>query len=241
MAERTVPIARPEGVMQTFICHPDGPGPYPILVQLMDGLGMREELRDHARRAASWGYQVVAPDLYHSFGFDGPLDFADDAQRAKIMGAIRALTGRRVADDIEAVLATAGGPPAKDGPIGFYGFCMGGRLALEMAQLFGDRAGAAASIHPGMLVTEDETSPHRHLDAIAAELYFGIADKDAHATPEQMAALEKALRASDVEYRLEWHAGALHGFMMPSHAELYDQGAAETVWARLEALFARCL
>ncbi len=76
---------------------------------------------------------------------------------------------------------------------------------------------------------------------MTAELYFGIADKDAMATPEQMAELEKALAARKVDYQLEWHPGALHGFMMPSRTALYHRDAAETVWRRMEALFARRL
>jgi carboxymethylenebutenolidase len=75
---------------------------------------------------------------------------------------------------------------------------------------------------------------------VAAELYFGIADQDQRATPAQMAELEEALEAHNIRYQLEWHPGALHGFMMPSRAE-YNEGAAEKVWGRLEALFARTL
>jgi carboxymethylenebutenolidase len=61
------------------------------------------------------------------------------------------------------------------------------------------------------------------------------------ATPEQMEQLEAALKAAGITYQLEWHPGALHGFMMPSRAELYHEQAAETVWQRMEALFARNL
>ena len=61
------------------------------------------------------------------------------------------------------------------------------------------------------------------------------------ATPEQMAELEKSLKARNVTYQLEWHPGALHGFMMPSRAEIYNETAAEKVWGRMEALFARTL
>ena len=34
---------------------------------------------------------------------------------------------------------------------------------------------------------------------------------------------------------------ALHGYMMPSREELYNEAAAEKVWGRMEALFARNL
>lgn len=242
MAERKEMVETADGVMETFIVHPDGPGPYPVLIQLMDGIGMREGLRDHARRAASWGYYVIAPDLYYRWGLTGPLDFSDPDARDKIMTAIGNLTGERATSDIEAVLRLAAGDPAaRNGKIGLYGFCMGGKLTLELSQSLGDRVAAGASIHPGSLVTDAPTSPHCHLDRVAAELYFGIADQDAMATPEQMARLEEALTARGVDYQLEWHPGALHGFMMRDRAEMYHEQAAETVWNRMEALFARAL
>lgn len=242
MAERIEMIATGDGTMETFFVHPDGPGPFPVIVQLMDGIGMREELRDHARRTAAWGYYVIAPDLYYRFGLKGPLDFSDPVARDRLMAAIGALTAERATADIEAVLAIArSDPAARDGRIGLYGFCMGGKLTLELSQTLGDRVAAGASIHPGSLVTEAAESPHRHLDRVQAELYFGIADNDDHATPEQMADLEKALDAQGANYRLEWHPGALHGYMMPSRAELYNEAAAEKVWGRMKALFDRRL
>jgi carboxymethylenebutenolidase len=242
MAERKETVSTPDGAMEVFIAHPDGAGPWPVIVQLMDGIGMREELRDHARRTAAWGYYVMAPDLYYRFGLKGPLDFANPEQRDKVMGAIGALTAERATSDVEAALAVArNDPAAAKGKIGLYGFCMGGKLTLELSQTLGDRVAAGASIHPGNLAIDAPQSPHRHLDRVKAKLYFGIADKDASATPEQIAELERELGARRVDYDLEWHPGALHGYMMPSRSELYNRDAAEKVWGRMESLFAQTL
>ena len=243
MAERSATITTSDGEMDVFIAHPDGAGgPWPVIVQLMDGIGMRNELRDHARRTASWGYYVLAPDLYYRFGLKGPLDFSVPEEREKVMGAIRDLTRERAAADVEAALKLAQNDPyAREGRVGLYGFCMGGKLTLELAQALADRVAAGASIHPGNLVTDQASSPHRRLDAVSAELYFAIADNDANATPEQIAGLESELQAHGTKYQLEWHPGALHGFMMPSRPELFNEQAAERVWDRMEALFARTL
>lgn len=243
MAERTETIGTRDGKMDVFVAHPDNPAPSsPVLVQVMDALGMREELRDHARRAAAWGYYVLAPDLFYRAGLKGPLDFTRDDEREKIMAAMGVLTAERATSDIVAALDLAAADPAAgDGKIGLYGFCMGGKLVVELCQSLGDRVAAGASIHPGGLATDAPESPHRHLDRVSAEIYFGIADKDATATPEQIADLERELRAHAIEYTLEWHPGALHGYMMPGRADVYNEQAAETVWRRMEALFARTL
>jgi carboxymethylenebutenolidase len=215
MPDRNETVSTSDGTMDVFITRPDGAGPFPIVVQLMDGLGMREELHGHARRVAGWGYCVVAPDLFYRQGLKGPLDFSKQGE--KIMAAIGDLTAQMTAADVEAALALVEGDQAvqRSGRIGLHGYCMGGKLTLQLAQALGNRVACGASIHPGSLVTDAPTSPHRHLDRISAELYFGIADQDAMATPEQMAELETALKAAGIAYRLEWHPGALHGFMRP--------------------------
>jgi carboxymethylenebutenolidase len=241
MPDRNETVSTADGTMDVFITRPDGAGPFPVVVQLMDGLGMREELHGHARRVASWGYCVVSPDLFYRQRLKGPLDFGKEGE--KIMAAIGGLTAQMVMADVEAALALVEGDSAvrNAGAIGLHGYCMGGKLTLELAQAMGAKVACGASIHPGGLSTEAPGSPHRHLDRVEAELYFGIADQDAMATPDQMAVLEQALKAAGVTYQLEWHAHALHGFMMPGRSELYHEQAAETVWGRMEALFARCL
>lgn len=54
--------------MSTWIVHPDEQGPYPLVIFLMDALGIREELRDMCRRIASVGYGVYLPDLFYRYG-----------------------------------------------------------------------------------------------------------------------------------------------------------------------------
>lgn len=241
MPDRNETVTTADGTMDVFITLPDAGGPFPVVVQLMDGLGMRDELHGHARRVASWGYCVIAPDLFYRQGLKGPLDFGKEGE--KIMAAIGSLTPQMATADVEAALALVEGDPAvqRGGRIGLHGYCMGGKLTLELAQAMGDKVACGASIHPGGLANDAPGSPHRHLDQVKAELYFGIADQDAMATPDQMTDLQAALGAAGIAHRLEWHPGALHGFMMPSRAELYNEAAAETVWRRMEDLFARCL
>jgi len=52
MIEATVDIATADGSMETFSCAPERGGPYPAVLFLMDAHGIREELRDMARRLA---------------------------------------------------------------------------------------------------------------------------------------------------------------------------------------------
>ena len=73
MIEQILDIATKDGAMETLIYHPERGGPYPPVLLLMDAPGIREELRDMARRLATVGYYVLLPNLYHRAGRDAIL------------------------------------------------------------------------------------------------------------------------------------------------------------------------
>ncbi len=87
MREKNVDIPTRDGQMDTFICHPEDDGPFPAVILYMDAPGIREELRDMARRIGTVGYYVVLPNLYYrSVRADKPLF---DGSRARLNGPIR--------------------------------------------------------------------------------------------------------------------------------------------------------
>jgi carboxymethylenebutenolidase len=56
MIEQFLDIPTRDGAMPSFICHPERATPHPPVLMLMDAPGIREELRDMARRLATVGY-----------------------------------------------------------------------------------------------------------------------------------------------------------------------------------------
>ena len=60
MIEAEIPLATPVGAMSTFVTPPGrGWAPSRLFSFYMDAPGMREELRDMARRIATAGYYVA--------------------------------------------------------------------------------------------------------------------------------------------------------------------------------------
>jgi carboxymethylenebutenolidase len=57
-----------DGAMKVFFARPDGPGPFPVAVVYMDGVGYRDQIKKNARRFAEGGYYCVAPDLFYRAG-----------------------------------------------------------------------------------------------------------------------------------------------------------------------------
>ena len=109
MIEKTLDITTKDGEMETFICHPERNGPSPAVFLLMDAHGIREELKDMARRLGTVGYYVLLPNLYYRAGRDtiyGPDVQEEGSAEHKRMRAVRTkMTIPPVMDDIGAMLA----------------------------------------------------------------------------------------------------------------------------------------
>jgi carboxymethylenebutenolidase len=68
MREQFVEIKTAKGVMEAFVTHPEGNGPFPAVLFYMDIWGVREELYDIARRVGIVGYYCMVPDFYYRNG-----------------------------------------------------------------------------------------------------------------------------------------------------------------------------
>jgi carboxymethylenebutenolidase len=120
------------------------------------------------------------------------------------------------------------------------GYCMGARLSLRTAGAYPERVAAAAGFHGGGLATDAPDSPHLVADRVAAELYFGHADRDHSLPPEQIERLNAALTEARVRFQAEVYEGARHGYTQADTSS-YNADAAERHWNELLALFERTL
>ncbi len=242
MREYSVAVRTHDGTMETFVVRPDGEDPCPVVLVYMDALGIREELREMARRTAAAGYHVLMPNLFYraggpSFDASGLPERVDprmhELNHATTLAMVRADTG--------AVLAHAAADPiASTDAVGCIGYCMGGRHALTAAAAYPDRVGAAASVHGGFLVTDRPDSPHLAMAEIRAELYLAFAEDDPVAPATSMDVLRESMTRCGVAGEVELLAGCAHGFVFPERY-CYDERAAEHVWGRWLAMLARNL
>ena len=65
MIEKNLGITTKDGEMETFICHPERNEPYPAVFFLMHAHGIREELKDMARRLGTVGYYPSGPSSHY--------------------------------------------------------------------------------------------------------------------------------------------------------------------------------
>lgn len=242
MQSSTVDVRTPDGVADSYLTRPDD-GPHPGVLLVMDAFGLRPRIEEMAERIAARGYAVLAPNVFYRAGRAPVLpipDFTQPESRESFMKSVRPLmaqlTPERIASDGGAYLDYLG--DVATAPFAITGYCMGARLGWRIAAAYPDRVAALGGFHGGGLVTDDPDSPHLSADRLRAELYFGHADQDRNNTPEQIAALERALDEAGVRYRSELYPGALHGYTM-SDTAVYDEQATERHWRELFALLDR--
>lgn len=242
MIERRILVPTASGRMNTFISHPERNAPFPIILFYMDAPGIREELRDMARRLACVGYYVMLPNLYYRADVEelGPFVGAANATtREKMMALMESLTIAKVMDDTDALLAFADkDAAASKGKIGAVGYCMSGQYAIGAAGRYPERVAAAASIYGVRLMTDAPDSPHLAARKARGELYIACAETDHWAPLDMVAAFKDSLREGGVNAEVEIYARAEHGFAFPQRAA-YNRDAAERHWERLFALFGR--
>ena len=176
MIEREVVVTTKHGRMPTFLAAPEGDGQHPGIIFYMDAPGIREELRNMARRIAKHGYVCLLPDMYYRLGtvrFDIPR--RDDGMSGVIRASMNHLTNARVIDDTAALLAHFDAlDTVTPGKVGCVGHCMSGQYITTVAAKFPHRMAAAASLYGVGIVTDKEDSPHLLLDEVKGELYLRL-------------------------------------------------------------------
>jgi carboxymethylenebutenolidase len=240
MIERQIEIATPDGRMNTFICHPERRSPHPAIIFFMDAPGIREELRDMARRLGTVGYYVMLPNLYYRANVEELGSVVGEANlgtRQKALQLMTTINIPMVMQDADALLAfAAADKAASGGPMGCVGYCMSGQYAINAAVRHRERIRAAASIYGVALVSDKPDSPHLAVQRTDARLYFGCAEHDHYAPQAMIDQLRAELDANGGNAEVEIYPGTAHGFAFPSRPA-YDKAAAERHWERLFALF----
>jgi carboxymethylenebutenolidase len=245
MIEKQIDIPTKAGRIDTFICHPERRGPWPAIIFYMDAPGMREELRDMARRLATVGYYVLLPNLYYRAGTGTTLELSalteGSPERERMWSLMRSLSNDLVAADTASFLDFIDRQrEVRTGALGCVGYCMSGPFVVTAASRFPERFAATASIYGAGLVTDRPDSPHLLAPRIKGEIYFACAEIDKYAPLPLIEQLKGALERAETNFEIEMFPGTEHGFAFPKRY-CYHRAAAETHWERLFDLFGRRL
>ncbi|MEO8935223.1 MAG: dienelactone hydrolase family protein [Burkholderiaceae bacterium] len=191
--------------------------PAPGMVVLQEIWGVNAHIRAVADQYASDGYVVLAPDLFWRMKPRVDLGY-DEAGSKEAYGYRRSIDLDLADKDIAATVGVLEQMKQVAGGIGVVGYCMGGMLAYRAAA----RAGidCAVCYYGGGIAQQLDIAASI---TVPMALHFGA--KDAHITPDQVAAIEATL-AGRSNVRIDIYPPADHGFNCWGRPSYHQQSAA---------------
>ncbi len=245
-----IEITTPDGTAEAYVTGPEAhDGPVPGVLFFMDAIGLRPRIEEMADRIASWGYVVLAPNVFYRHGSADDIapttDLRLPGEREKffptVMPLVAGHTPDEAARDLPAYVAALADDSRVDPSVlGVTGYCMGARLALRAGAQLPDLVAAVGMFHGGGIVTDGDDSPHLVVPDLRAEVVAGFADNDGSMPPEAVAAFDAALGDAGVTATTAVYPGAAHGYSM-ADTSMYDEAATERHFTELRDLLDRTL
>jgi carboxymethylenebutenolidase len=226
--------------MAAVVTRPDGGGPWPGVVVIMEAFGLNEYMRDVARQLAEEGYIVIAPDLYHRLGRLKTAGYDDFAESRRMMATMR---DDEVVKDAGAALDYLGTlSECRSDRLGILGFWNGGRIAY-LTTCYRPDVKALACLY-GHVVYPETTemrpvSPLDITDRVEATVLLLHGIGGSPMSLDEVKRLDERLAATGKTYETHIYEHE-RGFHNPS-APSYDAEAARDAWSRVAGWFKRHL
>lgn len=225
-ADVRVPLGEIE--LLGYLAHPDDSDRHPAVLAIHENRGLVEHIKDCARRLASAGYAVLAPDLLSRRGGTGTFTDPNDAIAAlgqadfeqntrDLVGALDWLAGQRGVDRRRR---------------GVTGWCMGGGYTWRVATQAGDRIRAAVPWYG--------PNPPSGVAKIAAPIFaiYGELDQRINAGIEAIAG---QMETHGKPFTHKIYPGAKHAFNNDTAPDRYNPEQARIAWNDMLQFFAQHL
>ena len=144
LREDEVRIAAPDCEIRSILIRPVGDGPWPGVLFYSDIFQLTESTLRTARRLASQGFAVCAPEIYPRDLAGRALEFDDAGKASGLAGAAATSTAQFDSDRVAVLAHLAGRPDITE--VSCVGFCIGGHLAFRAA--FDERVAATVCFYP---------------------------------------------------------------------------------------------
>jgi len=241
MAAESITITGYDGdEIEAYFARPTTAGPHPGVVVIHHMPGFDRSTKEITRTFADGGYAAVCPNLHHRYapgakateGFTAAREAGgvpDDQCIGDVRGAVDYLRALRTSN----------------GKVGVIGYCSGGRQAYVVACSIG--IDAAVDCYGGRVVaTPDDLTPARPISPIdrTPDLrcpllgLFGV--EDTNPSPEQVAQIEAALRATRKPFEFHTFENAGHAFFTVDRPN-YRVDATREGWKLIWDFFGRNL
>ena len=225
MAEKWEDLQVNGVTMRAFVCTPDGAAPHPAMVVIQHAGGVDNFIQDMTRRSAEAGYTSIAPDLYHR---EDP-NSTDDG-----MTKLGRLRDTNIVADVNAALAYIRANGVANGSIGIIGFCMGGRVAFQMAGQNPDDFKASVPFYGGNTMNrwgnDAGPTPFDLLKNIKCPVLGFFGEDDANPSPEDMLKIAAELTANSIPHEFHMYSQTGHAYMDHTNPNRYAENSALASW-----------
>lgn len=200
-----------------YLVRPAGNTSAPGILVIHENRGLQPHIQDVARRVAKAGYIAIAPDLVSKVG--GTAKFTDTAQISVYLAQTPA--EEHVANLQEALKVLKGTQGVQADKLGVVGFCFGGGLTWRLATEAPEVKAAVPFYGPA-----PDLAKVPNIKAAVLGIYGGLDNRINQGIP----ALEAALKAANIRYRIKIYDGANHAFNNDTGPN-YNKEAATDAWA----------
>jgi dienelactone hydrolase len=207
--------------------------PHPGVLVTPDWMGNTERTALSAVKLAQLGYVAFCVDVYGK-----GVRPSSPEEAGKLAGSYKAnrpLMRARMHAGLTTLLATNKVDAKR---VGAIGYCFGGTCVLELARA-GQPIAATVTFHGGL----STPTPEDAQNIVGKVLVLHGAD-DPYVKPEEVAAFEKEMKATKVDWQLVQYGNAVHGFTHQgagtdnSAGYAYNAHADQRSWQAMTSCFA---
>ena len=219
--EAMIDVPTPVGMMPACLARPvERDEPTPGVLVMMEGVGLNAHLRSVARRLAGEGCVALAPDLYWRGGKGRSFGYDEIAKAWSVMRELYSLEGTRLGDWLETDIGAAitylkSQPFVRGDRVGVTGFCLGGRITIDVATCFPDVISAAAPFYGAGI-------PFHDLEKLRAPLLGFYGDADPFIPNADVERLRRECERLGKEAEIVVSPGATHGFFCDDRPSSYN-------------------
>ncbi|MFB3893811.1 MAG: dienelactone hydrolase family protein [Phycisphaerae bacterium] len=216
-----------------LVCDDAATGKRPAVLVVHEWWGLNDYAKKRADQLAGMGYVALAVDMY------GKGVLAKTAKEAgELAGKLRSdrpAMRKRILAALDALKKDERVDPAR---IAAVGYCFGGTVVLELARSGAEIAGVV-SFHGGLDSPDPDSGKNIKCKVLVET---GADDKSAPMTA--ISAFEDEMRKGGVDYQIDIHGSAVHGFTNdangsdPSKNVAYNEKADKRSWQAMKDFFA---
>jgi carboxymethylenebutenolidase len=213
------------GEFDCYLAVPKTDTAVPAMVLASAVHGVDADIRAIADEFAADGYIVAAPDLFWQ-SVPGPLPRGDDRTKTRAQPRLeRIKAGETDLADTLAFLRTL---PQFNGRAAVMGFCYGGPYAIIAPKRLGYAAGI--SCHGSQMLDYI-----KDIEGVDKPVCIIWGDQD-HAAPANVLDAYRGIALRIKNLDLHIFPGVLHGYMMPTATDAFDQKTRDFSMARAKAI-----